>query len=288
MFGKLFDKLFGKGKQEEEKEEDFLEEEEEYEEDEEYDEEDDDYDEDEEYEEEEVSFLEFRRTFGDVTVETVNNEYKGICLEATWAGTKIIMEHYENHLLDFPDGSNGYFFGNKLIIVTRWSGMSDAEKRKVETAELALALHPYPCVQLSLKVGENWGDVLVNLHHCWAALNDENAPVDEAILFFADTADPEYLTCRTVALPPFVKKFLQKCNVSSHKFLDLDSKAQDLQLQYARDPAMDFYNKLYDAGWAKSRKFYNQARATDLEDIPDGVYLEISAANKVTKFYQND
>ena len=31
-----------------------------------------------------------------------------------------------------PDGSNAYLFGNSLIIVTRWSDMTDEEKEAVE------------------------------------------------------------------------------------------------------------------------------------------------------------
>ena len=237
--------------------------------------------------EDEVAFVNFRKTFGKVTIETVRRN-GGIYLQATCGKTKLLMEHYENDLLDFPDGSNGYFFGNKLIVVTRWSDMSDAEKQKVERSNLALAVHPYPCAQLSLKVGENWGDVLVNLPHCCAGLNDESAPVDEAILIFADTADPKYLSCRSVLLPAFTQKFLQKCNVNSHMFLALDSQIQGLKAKHAGAPEMAFWNGVFDEGWKKSSQFHNKARATDLEDIPDGVYIEISSANKITKEYQND
>lgn len=237
--------------------------------------------------EDEVAFADFRKTFGKVTIETVCRN-GGIYLQATCGKVKLLMEHYENNLLDFPDGSNGYFFGNKLIVVTRWSGMSNAEKLKVERAELSLAVHPYPCAQLSLKVAENWGDVLVNLHHCCAGLNDESAPVDEAILIFADTADPEYLSCRSVLLPEFVQKFLQKCNVNSHKFLALDSQIQSLKAKHAGAPEMAFWNGLFDEGWKKSSQFHSKARATELDDIPDGVYIDISGSNKVTAVYQNN
>lgn len=272
MFGKLFGKLWNKKAQESfedtaVREDDWME----------------DADED-----EAVAFMAFDKAFGNVTIKTVNRRNEGLYLQASCPKAKILMEYYENNLLDFPDGSNAYFFGNKLIVVTRWSNMSDSEKRTVETADLALAIHPYPCAQLSLKVGNNWGDVLVNLHHCWAALNDENAPVDEAIFFFTDTQDPEYLTCRSVLLPAFVQKFLQKCNVNSHKHLDLDSKIQTIQTQFAEKPAMDYYNHIYDECWKKSSQFYDKARASDLENIPDGIYIEVNSANKVTKIFQNE
>lgn len=237
-------------------------------------------------EDEATTYMKLHKIFGNVTVKTVNRE--GLYLQASCPNAKILMEYYENDLLDFADGSNAYFFGNKLIIVTRWSNMTDAEKQMVETADLTLALHPYPCAQISLKIGKNWGDVIVNLHHCCSVLNDENAPVDEAIFIFADTQNTDYLSCRNVLLPLFVQKFLQRCNVNSHKFLTLDSKVQTSQMKLAEALNVDFYNSIYDECWKKTSQFYDKARASELDNIPDGVYIEIDSSNEVTNAYQND
>ena len=234
-------------------------------------------------------FTAFCETFGDVTIQKVNAKKKGICLEASNAqGAKILMDYYENNLVDLPDGSNAYFFGNKLIIVTRWADMSDAEKQKVETAELAIALHPYPCVQVSLKVDHNWGDAIVNLYHCYSALNDESAPVDEAILIFTDTADANYVSCRRVALPGFIQKFLQRCNVNSHKTLPFDTFISPMRLEAKHDPKQTFSDKLYDMCWEMTNDYYHAARRADLDNIADGVYMEIDETNRVTKAYQNN
>jgi len=230
----------------------------------------------------------FNKTFGSVTVRTVEDKKKGLCLEAVNSrGAKILMEFYENDMADLPEGSNAYFFGNKLFIVTRWADMSDSEKKKVETADLSIALHPYPCPQVSLKIGSNWGDVIVNLYHCYSELNDENAPVDQAILIFADTEDETYLSCREVILPSFIQNYLQRCNANSHKNLPFDLFIPSLRQSAGEDPSQTFSDKLYDMCWETTRDFYHAARRTDLEDIPDGVYIEIDSANKVTKAYQN-
>lgn len=233
--------------------------------------------------------ISFHKTFGKVLIKTVRTKKKGLCLEASYGSdAKILMDFYEEDFKDLPDGSNAYFFGNKLIIVTRWSDMSDQEKEKVEKDDLALAIHPYQCAQLSLKVGKNWGDVMVTLPHCYAELNDENAPVDEAIFIFADTQDSDYITSRSVLLPAFVQKFLQRCNVNSHKMLALDNKIMGLHMLAEEDLSQDFYDYLYDMCWEETEEFYDKARNTELDNIPDGIYIEIDRANKVTNVYQHE
>ncbi len=275
MFGKLFGKFWREKANSSESLEDYIQEI------------DDEKEEDEEADTEPVGG--FCETFGDVTIQTVNAKKKGLCLEATnGRGVKILMEAYENDIEDIPEGSNAYFFGNKLIVVTRWADMSDMEKQKVETAELALALHPYPCLQVSLKIDKNWGDVIVNLYHCYDGLNDENAPVDEVIFLFADMEDESYLSFRRVALPQFIQKFLQNCNVNSHKALPFDIYVPSIHLSAEDDPSQTFSDKFYDMCWELTQDFYNAARRADLDDIDDGIYIEINTANKVKKIYQND
>lgn len=231
----------------------------------------------------------FHQVFGNVTIKTVKTKKKGLCLEASANnGAKILMEFHRSGLQEVIDGSNAYFFGNKLIVVTRWSEMSKEEKRKVETAELVLAIHPYPCAQLALKIGEKWGDVMVNLHHCYDVLNDENAPVDEAIFLFADTEDPSYLTCRRVSLPTFIQRYLKRCNISSHKMLQYDKHIQYLQWEEKQDSKKDFCDLLYQMDWEDTQKFYRDAVTKELDNIPDGVYVEIDRANHVTNAYQHE
>ena len=231
----------------------------------------------------------FRQVFGNVTVQTIHDKKKGLCLEASLeSGAKIHMEFYANTSRDVPDGTNAYFFGNKLILVNRWSDMTDQEKHKVETAELVLAIHPYQCAQLALKIGDKWGDVMVTLPHCYAELNDENAPVDELIFLFADTEDPDYLTYRRVALPTFIQRYLKRCNVNSHKLLQFDDKIWFLQGMAQEDPQQDFYDLLYDMCWEKTERFYADATTKELDNIRDGIYVEINSANQVTDAYQHE
>lgn len=230
----------------------------------------------------------FCKKFGKVTIKTVNTGDKGVCLEASLGKkSRILMEFCNNDYITVPDGSNAYFFGNKLIIVTRWSDMSDEERRKVETANLAIVLHPYACVQVSLNVGGNWGDVMVNLHHCAKEFNNENAPVDEVIFLFADAEDESYISCRSVKLPEFIGNFLQSCNLSSYDMLKMDGVVDQLRFMAQKDKEIDFYERLYDACWEKTEKFYKEVTSVELNNVHDGIYLLIDKTNKVTKAFQN-
>ena len=75
----------------------------------------------------------FSITSGNVTIKTIGAPKRGTCLEATNKnGEKIYMDFCGMNPMLVPDGSNAYLFGNKLIIVTRWSDMSDEEKQNAE------------------------------------------------------------------------------------------------------------------------------------------------------------
>jgi len=231
----------------------------------------------------------FERICSHITVRTVNAPKRGLCLEALAAnGAHIYMDFCGMNPALVPDGTNAYFFGNTLLVVTRWSDMTDAEKETVQTAPLVLAIHPVECTQLSLGIGGKWSDVMVTLHHCYEALNEEPAPVDEVVFLFADTHDSDYLTARTVRLPPFLRKALQKGNIGSHAFLSFDGQIAALENAARNDPYRDFFDYLYDLNWEKTAAISRKARSYEPEDIPDGIYLEIGSDNTVTNLYQNE
>ena len=70
----------------------------------------------------------FRKEFGNLTLEVADMPKRGTCLKATCGDTYILMDICGMNPMLVPDGTNAYFFANKLIFVTRWSDMSDAEK----------------------------------------------------------------------------------------------------------------------------------------------------------------
>lgn len=231
----------------------------------------------------------FEKSFENVTIKTVSAEKRGLCLEATNGhGERILMDFCGMNPALVPDGTNAYLFGNSVIFVTRWSDLSDDEKKTLETGELSLVMHPCEYVQFSLRIGSGWSDVFTSLHHCYRELNDENSPVKEAIFIFADTHDSDYVISRSVILPPYVQKYLLKCNASSHQSFSLDDQKDALLAMAAMDPSKDFWDILYDLNWAETKGSSRQAKKHEPDNVPNGIYIQISSDNTVTDMSLNE
>lgn len=231
----------------------------------------------------------FEQVFEKVKIKMVGAEKRGCCLEAQNAlGERILMDFCGMNPALVPDGTNAYMFGNSVIFVTRWSDMTDREKQTVEKGELCLAIHPCQFVQFSLGVDGDWSDVFTTLHHCYEQLNVESQPVTEAIFIFADTHDSDYVISRRVTLPPYVQKFLQKCNAADHKAYSLDGVTDVIRSKTDEDPYKDYWDLLYDLNWEKTKESSRIAKKSDPKDIPNGVYVEISSDNQVTNMYINE
>ena len=136
----------------------------------------------------------FNETYGNVTIKIEGMPKRGACLHISKPdGAYILADFCGMDPTLVADGTNAYFFGNKLILVTRWSDMTDEEKYTVEHSELILAIHPYKCVQFSIKIGDNWGDVMTTLHNFSKCHNDAEAPVDEIIFVLSIYLPPRAL-----------------------------------------------------------------------------------------------
>ncbi len=229
----------------------------------------------------------FNYSIGDITIKTVSSPKRGGCLEASNSqGERILMDYFGMNPMLVPDGTTAYLFGNSVIFLTRWSDMSDGEKKTVEQGELGFVIYPYEDVQFGIKVGSNWGNVFVNLHNSYNGLNDESKGVEKAIFIFSDTHDDEYLSCRSVTLPPFIAKYLAKCNINSHKRMNFDSIKSALEASAKSNPEKDFFDLLYDMDWDKTSAAGNSAAKIHPEEVEDGIYIDISSNNEVTNVYQ--
>ena len=230
----------------------------------------------------------FQNTFGNVTIQMVKAAKRGLCLMASFGNQRILFDFVGSDPVQVPDGTNAYLFGNKLILVTRRSDMQDAEKETVKHGSLTLALYPGECIQMSLKVEENWNNVTLTLPHCVTGLNDENAPVDEVIFLFGDTHDENFLISRSVSLPPFIQKALQKANADTFRLMPMDGEIQALSREAAADPARDFCSCFYRACMEKTKIYAEAARALDPANVPDGVYIEIDGNDIIKNIYKNE
>ncbi len=231
----------------------------------------------------------FCQKYGDVTVKTEEMPKRGNCLKISKPdGVYILADFCGMNPMLVPDGTNAYFFGNKLIIVTRWADITEDEMDLFEQGEIELAIHPCQCVQFSIKIGGNWGDVITTLHNFSKLHNDAEAPVDEIIFIFSDTHNSDYIISRNVKLPKYLQNFLKRANQNSLQHFSLDDK-MGLILQAAKsDPDKDEFDFIYDLCYEKTKEFFQIARECELSDIPDGIYVTVSSDNEIIDIHQNE
>lgn len=231
----------------------------------------------------------FNQTYGNVTIKTEVMPKRGECLHISKSdGTYILADFCGMNPMLVPDGTNAYFFGNKLIFVTRWADMTEDEIHVVENGEITLAVHPYQCVQFSIKIGDNWGDVITTLHNFSKLYNDVDAPVNEIIFIFADTHDSDYITSRVIKIPKYLQTFLQKANENSIKHFSLDDKMSLIHQSAETDPDKDEFDLIYDLCYEETKKFARYARKYDPSNIPDGIYISVNSNNEIIDIHQHE
>ena len=238
---------------------------------------------------------------------TMQDPDKGSNLLASWNGEHIIMETSWTEADPTPDGTNAYMFANKLIVVPRWSNLSGAEQEPLRTSPLTLAIYPHEFVQFSLRIGQGWEDVFFNLPNCISGFNFPDAPVEEMIFIGCDPQDSSFLAVRRIALPPVIQKILAQSNAACLKKLDLDSdpkvarykeNAAKLKAELAENPASAGRQLFYTALWILCDELYDRCykitggigqrvRSFDPDDIPSGIYMEISSQDQVMDLSQN-
>lgn len=231
----------------------------------------------------------FKQVYGNVTIEAKAMPKRGACLCISKEDGEYICADYcgMNPML-VPDGTNAYFFGNKLILVTRWSDISEAEKKLFEDSELIVAIHPYTCLQFSINIGGNWGDVMTTLPNCSKKYNNTELPIDEIIFIFADTHDSDYVTSRAVKLPYELQRFLQEANRKSLSYFCVDDAMSEIRSQAESDRMKDEFDYIYDICYEKTKGFSRKAKAYDPANVPDGIYVSINSANEITDVQQRE
>lgn len=231
----------------------------------------------------------FNQTFGDVTIKTETMPKRGECLHISKSdGQYILADCFGMNPMLVPDGTNAYLFGNKLIMVTRWANMSEDEIDTVENDEIIVAIHPYQCVQFSINLGGNWGDVMTTLHNFSKHHNDVDRPVDEIIFIFTDTHDSDYVSSRVVKLPKQIQKILQKSNQNSLKVFSLDDKLETIKYMAKCDPNKDEFDIIYDLCFDATKDMAREAQKYEPDDVPGAIYITIDGYDDIVEIYRNE
>ena len=232
---------------------------------------------------------------------------RGSNLLASWNGEHILIETGWTEANPIPDGTNAYMFANKLIVVTRWSNLSGAEQETLRTSPLTLAIYPHEFMQFSLRIGQGWEDVFFNLPNCLSGFNFPEEPVEEMIFIGCDPHDSSFLAVRRIALPPVIQKLLAQSNAACLKNMDLDSDSKIIRYKetaagllatLAENPDPMLRQLFYSAVWVLCDELYDRCykitggigqrvRSYDPDNIPSGIYMEISSQNQVVDLSQN-
>lgn len=230
----------------------------------------------------------FIKRYGDVVLsvkEDVPKRGRVLCAEKQDADVEIFMDFCGESL---RDGSDGYMFGNRIFVVTRWADMDDAERAAALSAELSLVFAPLRFMQAAMRVGDyDWSDITFSLYHCMRFLNDETKPVESVVFLFCDQLSGEIVAEREVVLPAQLQAFLRTAFLRSHESAVLDMNYGAYLEQAQESETQDFcdilYNKLADLSEEDVRTF----READPLKIPLGVYVTVDGENRVADFYQN-
>jgi hypothetical protein len=231
----------------------------------------------------------FCEQYGDVAVCVRSDVPKrGTVLCATKEGetAAVYMDHCGPTL---PDGTDAYMFGNRMIVVTRWREMTEAERAAAANAPLNLVLSPLRLLQGALRVGDvGWGDITRELHHSMRFMNDENRNVDSLIFLFCDSLSGEVAAAREVPCPEALGAFLRRANVRSHAAAVLDFSYGAMLTAAQTDPARDFCDILYDKLLQLSEDDRRRFRLLDpdSEAVPQAIRFTVGADNSVTEISQ--
>ena len=231
----------------------------------------------------------FKKQYGDVTIEVqedVPKRGRVLCMTREDETSAVYMDFYG---CTIPDGTNAYMFGNKLVVVTRWAEMSEEEIHTVTNGALRLVFAPFRFLQGALKIGSyGWSDITFTLYHCMKYLNNEALPVDEIIFIFCDKTAGEIVAEREARLPSPLNEYLRQSMLRSHEHAFLDFSYSKFLNLARTDESRDFCDVLYSALLELSQGDERVFREMDADNVPKGMYIEISAQNEVTGFRQRE
>lgn len=235
----------------------------------------------------------FSKTYGNVIIEECSTPKRGHCLQAYAKDGSIDPIYMDYYGFAVPEGINFYMYGNKMIVVTRFSEIKDFELDRMLNGYIELCIIPCTYFQLGLRYGNKyaslygWDTCMGTLYHCIPGMNDVNKPVDEIIFIVCDKEEGEVLGERSVKTNQALGSVLGACNMKTGEELSFFRNIKSyLKTEETKDETRDWLDMLYDRLFEFTGSYYQTTLTLDKENLGGTFRLVIDEDNDIESFYQ--
>lgn len=235
----------------------------------------------------------FSKTYGNVIIEETSTPKRGHCLKASMKNGAFDPIYMDFCGFAVPEGINFYMYGNKMIVVTRFSSIKDFELERMQNGEIELTIIPCSFFQLGLRYGNKyaslygWDTCMGTLYNCLRDMNDTTKPVDEIIFIVCDKEECEVVGDRSVKTDATVGSVLSACNIKTAEELSfLKDLKYYMQKDAEKDETRDWVDILYDRIFTFSGEYYKTTLNLDIENLKGAFRVVIDEDNELDDVYR--
>ncbi len=235
----------------------------------------------------------FSKTYGNVVIEETSTPKRGHCLQAYMKNGAFDPIYMDFMGFAVPDGINFYMYGNKMIVVTRFSDIKEFELDRMQNGYIELCVIPCNYFQLGLRYGNKyaslygWDTCMGTLYHCIDGMNDLSAPVDEIIFIICDKEEGEVVGERAVKTTTELGSILGACNLKTSEELSFFRHIKPfLKGEEKKDETRDWLDMLYDRLFEFTCEYYKTTVKLDLENLGGAFRVVIDEDNDIENMYE--
>ncbi len=235
----------------------------------------------------------FSKVYGNVIIEESSTPKRGHCLRASMKDGKSEPIYMDFLGFSVPEGINFYMYGNKLIIVTRFSEIKEFELDRMQNGYIELCVIPEKYFQLGIRFGNKyaslfgWDTCMGTLYHCISDMNDVTKPVDEIIFIFCDKEEGEIVGERSVKTGQSLGVILSACNMKTKEELGfLENTVPFFKMKEETDETQDWLDMLYDGIFDFTGEHYKRNLTLDLENLEGSFRVVIDEDNDIENLYR--
>jgi len=235
----------------------------------------------------------FSKTYGNVVIEEAHTPKRGHCLCASMKDQSFEPIYMDFYGFMVPEGINFYMYGNKMIVVTRFSNIKPFELDRMQNGYIELSIIPCNFFQLGLRYGTKhaslygWDACMGTLYHCLDKMNDVNKIVDEIIFIICDKEEGEVVGERSVKTTHELGCVLGACNMKTAEELSFFKNIKPyLKTEETKDETRDWLDMLYDRIFEYSCEYYKVTKTIDVENLGGSFRVVIDEDNDIENFYR--